>query len=501
MLTKCCDVRIEELVGEFLMNNKSKNGVLVLSIFSVLVVSQCTPVDPLPDALFEIRNTGYCPDNETRTRLRDDIQAQINGLKDNDLRELLRFAQIEDNITQNIGACPPEGCTCPDNTFRLGIWRNDIVKQLDRVASLNSVPAIVPEGNAFAVRIRGSFIRDIVMFKWNSIPKRYNGSTRKASDNGNIELLGYEIDYPESNQLRLKVNGVFREYNDPSFELVAVDTLSTNPDVAVNSEAINRAQCQTNRSASADTSLLDGLSWFLIPFAFERNANGNSLEDLFGITGALNEAKNFLPTGAGCASASVLPSYIPIPTSAFGRAVRIDYDYNAVSISPDGLTAFGNIVLAQREPQVKIGYPTKDRDGNIGWSEATGPTGPWLPLLVGAPEYGARIAKYKLQARASDMREPISYSWLISPITWPSSEIVLTGAIQDFTIPIGTSARPGDIGYAFVWITAVDADGLRATSNAGAEIKITTCCDVQMFKSYFNQFCADEVGVNRERCR
>ena len=145
-----------------------------------------------------------------------------------------------------------------------------------------------------------------------------------------------------------------------------------------------------------------------------------------------------------------------------------------------------------REPSVAIGLP----NGKTG---ITAPA-PWFDIFVSSDQFAARTAKTPIRAIAKDMRDPV-FSWSVLPTTWAGgSTAPLMGADQTLMLPIGSSAVPGDVGYAAVWVTATDADGFVAKANIAARIRIATCCDTDMFNFNFNQICARRVGVKRERC-
>jgi len=461
-------------------------------LLSIAWIPGCKPVSTKPDFVMELK--GYCPDDDTRTRVRTAITAGLGKLRDPDLKQFLATAQIEDNIPFPLGTCQEEGCACPDRNYVVGVWRNDIVPTADRVAALTALGNTVPPGQSFSVSVDGLFLRDAITYKWLVIPKRYSRSTRKPAADGAIELLDYSVDYPSANEMRLGVTGLFHEYNDPHFSLAATDRVSLTAAQLPRVGLIHSVLCTTDRHVDADVSIIEGMSWFLVPFAIERQENGGGqIEDILGITRALGDARNMLPMGAGCAAASVLPSEVSIPklSPTANTALKIIFDYGEPNLDQEGLFAFGSLVFAVREPSVAAGFPNGEAGVTL--------TGAWYDIFVHADQYAARTAKSPIRAVATDMRDP-TFTWTIQPVTWSASTITLTGANQSLTLPIGNEAQPGEVGYAYVWVTATDKDGLVAKANLALRARIATCCDTDMFHLYFNLGCARKVGVNREQC-
>jgi hypothetical protein len=218
----------------------------------------------------------------------------------------------------------------------LGVWRNDFVKKDEREKALSDFTNFVPAGQTFAVRVEGGFLRDAIEFKWQSIPKRY-GSSRKPDPNGEIELKDYSVDYPGTNQMRLTVNGFYHRLNDPAFSLKATDQVSLSSAQVPNIGLVRSVACTTDRKADADTSIIQGISWFLVPFAFERAANGSQLEDILGITKALSDARETVQMGAGCAAVATLPSEMPLPklSPSATTALKVAFDYSPPSLTQD----------------------------------------------------------------------------------------------------------------------------------------------------------------------
>jgi hypothetical protein len=465
------------------------SAVLVLLIVGL---NGCNTISAKPDFVMEMN--GFCPDDASRTRIHTRITDGLSKIDDPDLKNFLSTAQIEDNIANDLGKCPNAVCSCPANNFVLGVWRNDFVKKDERVKALSGVTNFVPAGQTFAVRIEGTFLRDAIEFKWQSIPKRYSGSSRKPDPNGEIELKDYAVDYPGTNQMRLTVNGIYHKANDPAFSLKATDQVSLTSVQVSGVGQVHSVACTTDRKADADTSIIEGLSWFLVPFALERAANGSQLEDILGITKALSDARETVPMGAACAAATTLPSEIPLPklSPSASTALKVDFDYSPPSLTQDALFASGNLLTGPREPSVAVGIP----NGKTG---ITAPA-PWFDIFVRSDQFAARLAKAPVRAVAKDMRDPV-FTWSVLPTTWAGGPTApSTGADQTLMLPIGPNASPGDVGYAAVWVSATDADGFVAKANIAVRIRIATCCDTDMFNANFNQTCARRVGVNREKC-
>jgi hypothetical protein len=447
-----------------------------------------------PDVMMEMVYS-LCPDDETRTRIQGEIQTQLTQVKDPDVHDFLATAQVEDNVLSPLGKCPKTGCQCSNNEFRLGIWRSSATPHADRVTALVNAPKIVPSGQTFGVHIEGSFLEDLVAFKWSRTPKRYNSSSHAPDPNGSVELTSYKIDYPSPRALRLVVNGTF---SGVSFTLTSTDIVATTP---AGPKDLGMVSCTTDKHAAADTTILDGLAAFFLPFGIERlQRGGQKLEDLLGITAGLDDGQDLLTVGPACATTPILPTWIPIPRSFFGSpdvTYKLDFDYASPSLDSTGLLATANLSLNPREPSLSLHWTYKDTAGDF-LLFATPETGE-PRILVNHLGLAQRRAEKLLTAVGRDMRDP-QYTWRVEPVSWDAPATTLTGAMQQVVFPLWSTALPGDQGTGWLSVTAIDANGLFAQESKIYHIQILNCCDSDMFIDYFNTYCARIVGTNRERC-
>jgi hypothetical protein len=334
---------------------------LTVLVALAILVGCSSAIPPKPDFLMEFKNVGFCPGDDTRSRIQNQISSQVAAIKDPDVATFLSGVTVEDNVADLVGMCPNGVCQCPAGSYRLGIWRNNLdatgafmTSSSDRKSALKDAPDLVPDQHAFSVLIEQRFLDDLLAFKWNKLPKRWSRSGKPAAD-GDIELLTADNQYTDELTSVLTIEGLFHAVGGLNFSIIVTDRLGKTNDT-------QNVTCETSKRVVDDTGVIGALleAFFPFPFWWAREVNNaDSLADLFGITDGYNKALAKLPAGLICTAVVTLPSNLPLPKNTLGVADKLSFQYDQIRLGAavgvhaelgTGLFAAGQLSIAPREP-------------------------------------------------------------------------------------------------------------------------------------------------------
>jgi hypothetical protein len=267
-------------------------------------------------------------------------QLGVPGLKD----------QVIAAVRRNAGAMAKVDYACINGSGRLGIWTRGTssdAADAARKAGLQVIDVLGPGGGKFAVWINATYVRRTVFDGWTKSPQVLDGDGKPDPD-GPLHIGEPTVEFRSPNKIITRVPGYDeRPWPDVDFTFTIADTL-----FASGTEVMT----QTVRDLDTDDwhILAAGLAWLLGSLVTPWFFIGFAVFGAQAVAIAQADAPN--QDGAGSQLAARLPREIMLDIP-----LKLALEYTGTRVDPGGLTAFGDLRLVPRMPEVQIIGPRQIR--------------------------------------------------------------------------------------------------------------------------------------------